>query len=188
MRRPPLVESEVSRLRWLKFKSTVDGNEMGWYIPCCLPASDWCLVPMHDRFELGSWRRVPMPAYRGIAAIAERYYRAELGEEPWPPLDWMRQATCEAFAVNYEVTPAELGVLGILEDATYLAVAGLLTDRAARDAERQAQAQGRSTVRARQSRLWRDGLLSAEYVPTAADLDLAAPNLPPAVPPAIGKE
>lgn len=179
MRRPPLIECDRQRLRVLRFDAPGSTAPRFWYIPCCLPSAWGCLLPQAERIEHGKWRRVPMPAYREIASIAETLYRAECGEAPVPSAEWLRSATCEAFAVNYVITPAELGVLGVLHDITYQAVAGLLTDRQAREAEREARARGDTTVRARQHALWKAGA-ALEYVPTAADLDLAADKLPTA--------
>ncbi len=134
LRDPPLLARDPYQTRFIRFEDQCKGE---WYIPCCLPQSSNCMLPMTDMYERGKWRQVPMVEYRHIAAITERLYRAEIGEEDPPDEVWLREATCAAFAVNYEITPAELGAIGILNGVVYLGVSYALTDHAARMAEAQ---------------------------------------------------
>lgn len=173
IRTPPMVLQDIQRVRGLRFDG---GAGAAWIIPCCLPQADSCVLPMVDRLEHGQWRAVPRPAYRRIADIAARWYRVQCGEEAKPDREWLIRATAEAIAVNYEVTPGELGALDMLDDAVYEAVGALLTDLDARRAETEARRRGVSTLRAAEHSMWRAGA-NPTYIPTALDLDLAAGKL-----------
>lgn len=112
--------------------SLKSSNRGEWYIPVATITSDMCALRMVDRFERSEWRRVPSPEHAEIAAIAERLYGVELGEEPKPAAEWMRDAAIKALQVNYALTGPELALFGVLNDDSYDLVSAILTDRPAR--------------------------------------------------------
>ena len=116
MRQPLMAPIDIERVRCVT--SRHDEPKHQWVIPCCLP--------MIDHMEKGVWRSLPRHEYCDIAKRAEVLVAGSFGQGEKPDREWMRDACCAAVAVNYEITPAELGALGLLGDEFYNAVGALL--------------------------------------------------------------
>jgi hypothetical protein len=144
VREDPVLPAINPYAAWVKFipdwrEEDKSDDAPGWMLPVALVSAPNCSIPTKDRLVRGRWTSLPEPKVEEISAIAETYYLAEKGEAPEPSREWKRDATCRCLALNYAVTPAELSVMGMLCDAMYDAVAGVITDRRAREAEAEAQ-------------------------------------------------
>lgn len=124
MRSPVLAPVDIARVRCVTTRHAEPKHQ--WLIPCCLPQSPECVLPMVDHYERGSWRSVPRYEYTRIAGIADTIHAGQTGRGDKPDRDWIRMACCEAVAVNYEITAYELGALSALGDDFYNAAASLL--------------------------------------------------------------
>lgn len=103
-----------------------------WLMPVALLSAAHCNMPKVDQFRGGHWVRVANADFAQLSADAELLYKAETGEGPEPGPDAMRDIAVRAIGANYALTGPEMGLLGLLNDDSYAAIAAILTDRAER--------------------------------------------------------
>lgn len=124
--RTDTLPEQLRRRQSLGGVSVTLGDGQRWLIPVCNPQSPRCRLPGYDTLVDGERTRIVDDAYARLAAEAmalggqvreglftDEHYRLEFDDTEW------FERIAQIIALNYDITPQEVGALGLLRTAEH---------------------------------------------------------------------